>query len=175
MPPSGTSRVFRVLLQVDDIAQSQRFYEALLGTPGRDVRGGRVYFDSGAVILALLDASTEGTGRASPLSEPLYLSTSDLEGVYRRAERLGCLSSELIHNDPSNPAGRITVRPWGERSFYANDPSGNPLCFVDERTRFTGPSGPSKPRAARSQTRAKVRRPSRSDSTPAARRVKIRA
>jgi len=30
------------------------------------------------------------------------------------------------------------VRPWGERSFYAHDPFGNPLCFVDATTIFTG-------------------------------------
>ena len=34
--------------------------------------------------------------------------------------------------------GAIVVRPWGERSFYAEDPTGNPLCFVDDRTLFTG-------------------------------------
>jgi hypothetical protein len=33
--------------------------------------------------------------------------------------------------------GVIAQRPWGERSFYMNDPSGNPLCFVDEKTVFT--------------------------------------
>ena len=34
--------------------------------------------------------------------------------------------------------GDIVVRPWGERSFYAADPFGNGLCFVDEKTLFTG-------------------------------------
>ena len=32
----------------------------------------------------------------------------------------------------------MIVRPWGERSFYAFDPFGNGLCFVDETTVFTG-------------------------------------
>jgi len=36
-----------------------------------------------------------------------------------------------------SPAGAIAVRPWGERSFYAVDPFGKRLCFVDERTKFT--------------------------------------
>jgi hypothetical protein len=36
--------------------------------------------------------------------------------------------------------GRIATRPWGERSFYLRDPFGNPLCFVDAATLFTGPS-----------------------------------
>ena len=34
--------------------------------------------------------------------------------------------------------GDITVKPWGERSFYVEDPWGNGICFVDETTRFTG-------------------------------------
>jgi hypothetical protein len=29
---------------------------------------------------------------------------------------------------------RLATRPSGERSFYAKDPFGNPLCFVDEQT-----------------------------------------
>ena len=34
-----------------------------------------------------------------------------------------------VHGDP---AGAIEWRPWGERSFYAKDPLGNKICFVDE-------------------------------------------
>jgi len=34
--------------------------------------------------------------------------------------------------------GSIQRQPWGEVSFYAHDPLGNPLCFVDEKTLFTG-------------------------------------
>jgi hypothetical protein len=36
------------------------------------------------------------------------------------------------------PAGAPVVRPWGERSFYADDPWGNPLCFVEEGTVYAG-------------------------------------
>jgi hypothetical protein len=75
--------------------------------------------------------------RSTP-TEAIYLATDDLEGVHRRAQALGCLSPEFLHNDPESPAGEIVLRPWGERSFYAVDPSGNPLCFVDTRTVFTG-------------------------------------
>lgn len=32
----------------------------------------------------------------------------------------------------------IETQPWGERCFYAKDPFGNPICFVDERTVFLG-------------------------------------
>jgi catechol 2,3-dioxygenase-like lactoylglutathione lyase family enzyme len=131
-------RIFRLLLQAKNLDQSKRFYSALLGTPGRWVAGGRVYFDCGSVILGLLDYSTVKSSERSTPTEALYLATDELEAVHRRARRLRCLSPELIHGDVSNPAGEIVVRPWGERSFYASDPSGNPLCFVDDRTLFTG-------------------------------------
>ena len=36
------------------------------------------------------------------------------------------------------PGGGIVVRPWGERSFYVEDPWKNPLCFVEEGTVYTG-------------------------------------
>jgi len=34
--------------------------------------------------------------------------------------------------------GEIEEMPWGETLFYANDPFGNPICFVDEKTVFAG-------------------------------------
>jgi hypothetical protein len=36
------------------------------------------------------------------------------------------------------PLGAIARRPWGEESFYASDPFGNPLCFVSSASVFTG-------------------------------------
>ncbi len=131
-------RIFRVLLPARDLGRSRRFYESLLSTHGRSVGGGRVYFDCGPVLLGLLDYSAEGGRQLPTSSEALYFATSDLEGIHGRARELGCLSPGLLHNDPTSPLGEIEVRPWGERSFYADDPSGNPLCFVDERTLFTG-------------------------------------
>ncbi|MEV0398474.1 VOC family protein [Actinoallomurus sp. NPDC050550] len=41
----------------------------------------------------------------------------------------------MVHDAP---VGAIAVRPWGERSFYAQDPWGNPLCFVEEGTVYPG-------------------------------------
>jgi hypothetical protein len=59
----------------------------------------------------------------------------DLDAVFERAKALKCLSKEEFHEQK---AGVIVKRPWGERSFYAEDPSGNALCFVDAKTLFTG-------------------------------------
>jgi hypothetical protein len=55
--------------------------------------------------------------------------------VFERAKALNCLASDRFHDQN---AGEIVKRPWGELSFYVEDPWGNGLCFVDETTLFTG-------------------------------------
>ncbi len=133
--------MFRLLLLAKDLRLSRRFYESLLATRGRLVAGGRVYFDCGSVILGIVEPSAEGeSDRSTPL-EAVYFATKHLEAVHRRARKLRCLSPELLHDDRGQPMGEIVVRPWGERSFYAMDPAENPLCFVDDRTLFTGTRG----------------------------------
>jgi catechol 2,3-dioxygenase-like lactoylglutathione lyase family enzyme len=127
--------LYRVILQVSDIEKGAEFYTKLLGTEGRRIRGGsRHYFDCGAVILALVDITAEGD-QARPTPDNIYFSVKDLEAIYERARELGCLSTGDVHGAP---AGEIVKRPWGERSFYAEDPFDNPICFVDESTVFTG-------------------------------------
>ena len=69
-------------------------------------------------------------------STTCILAVEDLEAVHRRAQRLGGLSTET--GDGRLPMGEIASRPWGERSFYMLDPFGNPLCFVDSTSVFTG-------------------------------------
>jgi catechol 2,3-dioxygenase-like lactoylglutathione lyase family enzyme len=137
MTRANSPAIFRILVGAKDLERSRRFYEALLGVRGRRVADGRVYFDCGGTILGVLDHSRDKGTLGTP-TEAIYLSTSDLEGVHRRARRLGCLSRELLHGDPGGPMGEILVRPWGERSFYVEDPAGNPLCFVDRSTLFRG-------------------------------------
>jgi catechol 2,3-dioxygenase-like lactoylglutathione lyase family enzyme len=131
-------RLFRILVPALDLETSRRFYEILLGTPGRRVAPGRYYFDAGPVIVGVIDFSGQSESERPRLTEAVYFATDDLESFHARARALGCLSRELLHGDPESPMGEIRVRPWGERSFYADDPAGNPLCFVDERTVFTG-------------------------------------
>ena len=65
----------------------------------------------------------------------MYFTVENLEAAFDRAKALSCLFRENVH-DAS--AGRIVARPWGERSFYAEDPWGDPLYFVEEGTVFTG-------------------------------------
>lgn len=128
-------RLFRIILQVDDLDKAAEFYAKLLDDPGRRIpRASRHYIDCGPVILALVDV-TAGGEEAKPLPDYIYFAVGDLDAAYARAKALDCLSSADVHGAS---AGEVVVRPWGERSFYVNDPWGNGLCFVDEKTLFTG-------------------------------------
>jgi catechol 2,3-dioxygenase-like lactoylglutathione lyase family enzyme len=127
-------KLFRVILQVSDLDKATDFYSKLLGAGGRRIPGARHYFDCGPIILALVDP-TSGGNKAVPIPDYIYFSVDDLENIHSRAQELGCLSKEKVHGES---AGEIVTRPWGERSFYVEDPFGNLLSFVDERTIFTG-------------------------------------
>jgi len=126
--------LFRVVLEVSDLNAAVTFYSKLLGIQGRVQRGSRAYFDCGSVILAILDP-TPGDLKPTPNVGDLYFSVKNLESFHARARELGCLSTQEVHDES---AGEILTRPWGERSFYAKDPWENGLCFVDEKTLFTG-------------------------------------
>jgi catechol 2,3-dioxygenase-like lactoylglutathione lyase family enzyme len=130
------ARLFRVIVPVSDIEKAAAFYTTLLDSPGMRVSPGRHYFDCGGVIVALYNPKADGdTTEPRPNVEHIYFAVPDLEAVYARADTLGALSPDT--GDGRLPMGKIAKRPWGERSFYLHDPSGNPLCFVDEATLFT--------------------------------------
>jgi catechol 2,3-dioxygenase-like lactoylglutathione lyase family enzyme len=131
---TDTPILFRIVVQVSDLDKAADFYSQLLGLQGRNIRGSRHYFDCGPVILALVDP-TPGGETAIALPDYLYFAVQDIEEFHRRAKELDCLSREEVHDES---AGEIVTRPWGERSFYAQDPFGNGLCFVAENTVFTG-------------------------------------
>ena len=123
------TRLYRVILQVSDIEAASAFYAELLGLVGQRVSSGRHYFNCGEIILACFDPRADGDNfDAQPNSDHIYFAVADLEGVFLRAKRLGCKKLD----------SQIRRQPWGERSFYAIDPFGNPICFVDERTVFVG-------------------------------------
>ena len=127
--------LFRIILQVSDLDRAAEFYSNLLGDEGRRIpRASRHYIDCGPVILALVDV-TAGGEEAKPLPDYIYFAVKDLESVHERAKALNCLSDADVHG---SSAGDMVVRPWGERSFYVADPWGNGLCFVDDKTLFTG-------------------------------------
>ncbi|HEX7774440.1 MAG TPA: VOC family protein [Pyrinomonadaceae bacterium] len=131
-------QLYRIILQVDNLDKAEEFYGKLLGDRGRRIpRASRHYIDCGPVILALVDVNGEGIPglEPKPLPDYIYFAVSDVEAVYQRAQELQCLSTEDVHGES---AGDLVKRPWGERSFYAHDPWGNGICFVDENTLFTG-------------------------------------
>jgi uncharacterized glyoxalase superfamily protein PhnB len=120
-------RLFRVILPVSEIDAAASFYIEVLGMSGDRVSPGRHYFACGGTILACYDAVADGdTDPVGPNPQHIYFSVDDLEAVHERVRRHG-----------ATDVTPIEVRPWGERSFYATDPFGNPICFVDSRTLFT--------------------------------------
>jgi catechol 2,3-dioxygenase-like lactoylglutathione lyase family enzyme len=131
-------RLFRVILPVGNIDRAAAFYRELLRQDGMRVSPGRHYFSCGGVVLALYNPAADGDkAEPRPNVEHVYFAVSDLEEIFGRAERTGGLVDAV--GDGNLPMGRMATRPWGERSFYMRDPFGNPLCFVDETTVFTGP------------------------------------
>jgi predicted enzyme related to lactoylglutathione lyase len=120
--------LYRVILPVRSIEDAARFYAHVLGQAGERVSSGRHYFDCGA-ILACYDPRADGDGvEAQPNPDHVYIAVEDLEAAFERARAAG----------PAWIEEEIETRPWGERSFYLKDPSGNPLCFVQAGTEFTG-------------------------------------
>lgn len=124
---------FRLSVEVANLEQAIAFYSKLLGVQGRKQPGARCYFECGPVTLSVLDVSSSSSPH--PAAKAPYFTVKNLEAAFARAKELGCLSQESVHDAPG---GGIVVRPWGERSFYAEDPWGNPLCFVEEGTVHTG-------------------------------------
>jgi predicted enzyme related to lactoylglutathione lyase len=130
---SDVPQFFRLNIEVGDLKSAISFYTRLLGVEGRKQAGSRCYFNCGPVTLQVLDVSSSGEPHSA--AKALYFTVSDLEAAFERAKALKCLSRESVHDAPG---GGIVVRPWGERSFYVEDPWKNPLCFVEEGTVYAG-------------------------------------
>ncbi len=132
-PRGDIPQLFRLNVEVGDLDAGVAFYSRLLALQGRKQAGSRCYFDCGPVTLSVLDVSSVRQPQAAV--KALYFTVKDLDAAFERARALGCLSREDVHDAPG---GGIVVRPWGERSFYAEDPWKNPLCFVEEGTVYAG-------------------------------------
>ena len=132
------AHLYRVILPVADIESAESFYAAVLGTPARRVSPGRHYFDCEGTILACFDPRADGDGTtARPNPEPVCLAVPDLHTAYEACQKAGARFSEEA---PAGVGmlGEIQRRPWGEESFYAMAPFGNPLCFVSRDSVFRG-------------------------------------
>jgi len=123
--------LYRVIQPVTDIEAAARFYSAVLGLQGERVSPGRHYFLCGGVVLACYDPVKDGDGMGDGwrrhFNEYVYFSVDDLEQTLGRVAESG-----------GQIEGDIESMPWGERMFYAKDPFGNPISFVDQETVFTG-------------------------------------
>lgn len=121
----------RVIQPVRNIEGAARFYSHVLGTGGDRVSPRRHYFICGCTILACYDPVADGDGIGEGwnhhFNQYLYFSTPDLEETQARVANAG-----------GTITAGIATMPWGERMFYAKDPFGNPISFVDERTVFRG-------------------------------------
>ena len=124
---------FRLNVEVGNLDAAIKFYGTLFDLQGRKQAGSRCYFQCGPVTLSVLDVSS--VRPPHPAAKALYFTVVNLEAALERARALSCLSREDVHDAPG---GGIVVRPWGERSFYAEDPWRNPLCFVEDGTVYTG-------------------------------------
>lgn len=130
-------KLFRVILPVTDIDRAARFYSAVLDNDGKRISGGRHYFSCDGTILACFDPRADGDAYdAVPNPEWLYFAVDDINATYGACQRAGATMRAGNVHDAA--AGEVHRRPWGELSFYAEDPFGNKLCFVQSETMFTG-------------------------------------
>jgi catechol 2,3-dioxygenase-like lactoylglutathione lyase family enzyme len=129
-------RLFRVILPAIDIERSVGFYAAVLQDPGVRVSPGRHYFHCEPTILAIVSPRADGAVDApdpKPNEDHVYFSVEGVEAALERVKAAGPRGVDV----PGQTKG-IADRPWGERSFYCQDPAGNPICFVEAGTEFTG-------------------------------------
>ena len=125
-----TNRLYRIILPVADIERAANFYSGVFRNPGERFSPGRHYFDCGGTILACYDPVADGDGGKDSWhfhpKQYLYFAVPDLKAILGFLQATGGTVDE-----------GIATMPWGERLFYARDPFGNPICFVDDRTLFT--------------------------------------
>ncbi|HLF34514.1 MAG TPA: VOC family protein [Cyclobacteriaceae bacterium] len=124
--------LYRIIFPVNDINEATNFYSNVFEQAGLRVSPGRHYFDLGGTILAIYDPIADGDVIKQPWTfhenQYIYIATDNLESVHKK-----------FHNSNSKHVDkRVQLMPWGEKLFYANDPFGNPICFVDGKTIFKG-------------------------------------
>lgn len=124
-------RLYRVILPVSNIDVAANFYGHIFDDAGERVSSGRHYFDCNGVILACYCPSADGDdlgdGWLFHENQYLYFSVPDLEILRDRIEEAG-----------GRNLTEIERMPWGETMFYAVDPLGSRLSFVNSDTLFTG-------------------------------------
>ena len=107
--------IARVTLPVTDIERATTFYGRVLHQPGRRASEAIHEFSCGGVML-----ECRVMPGVAPHSGAIHFAVPDLDNHYGRASTSGCRG-----------IGRIEIGPAG-RSFIADDPFGNRLCFGEQ-------------------------------------------
>ena len=137
---SPVASLCNVVLPTTGLGRAEGFFEELLGVDADGFVPNRHFFYLDACQLSLVNPAEHA--RAHDLPEPefrpnpeiVYFAVSDLDATWERAQKLGM---RPIADDPDVGDG-IQTHPWGERSFYGLDPSGNRISFVDDQTLYRG-------------------------------------
>ena len=126
-----SATLYRVIHPVKDIEIATQFFSTVLESDGDRVSPGRHYFECGGTILACYDPAADGDesgdGWRHHPNQYVYFAVNDLDATCK-----------LIAEAGGEVTADIETMPWGERIFYAKDPFGNPISFVDQSTLFTG-------------------------------------
>lgn len=124
--------LYRIIFPVTDIDKAAAFYGDVFEQEGKRVYSNRHYFNLGGTILACYDPYFGQEDKTQKWvfekNQYIYIAVADLQKVHKK----------LLRSDCKHVDTKIEEMPWGERLFYANDPFGNPICFVDETTKFLG-------------------------------------
>lgn len=125
-------QLYRVIIPVVVLETAVNFYSLVFDQQGIRVSEGRHYFNLDGVIIALYNPIDDGdlikTQWSFNENQYLYFAVNDIELIYERLRKMNRLKKDEV----------ITLMPWGERLFYATDPFGYPLCFVDKTALFLG-------------------------------------
>lgn len=138
---SPIANLCKVILPTTSLGRADAFFEELLELEPNSFVPNRHFFPTRSCELALVNpveharAHEQEPAGFRPNPEIVYFAVADLDATWERAQKLG-----MRPIDDSHVGQGIQKRPWGERSFYGLDPSGNPICFVDDQTLYTGSS-----------------------------------
>jgi catechol 2,3-dioxygenase-like lactoylglutathione lyase family enzyme len=126
---SSIPNLCKVILPTTSMERADAFFEELLRIEPDTSIPTRHFFPTESCELAL----EQRPQAFRPNPEMVYFAVSDLDAAWERAQKLG-----LEPVGDSQMGEGIQQRVWGERSFYGRDPSGNPICLVDDKTLYTG-------------------------------------
>lgn len=125
------TRLYRIILPVPNIEKAALFYAQVLGIAGERVSPGRHYFRFDDFVFALYDPRADCD---SPVhhwqfhpDQFLYFATDNLTHTFKLVTAAGGKTESAIAD-----------MPWGETLFYARDPFGSPIAFVERGTVFLG-------------------------------------